>query len=193
MPRQVFSCPTPGVDAGCYTTRRVDTLNTEIREIRYPWHPWYGRQVVVFDTVRKQGMSICRCGLEPADGNRSVEVPEWMFDVSVCTHLRLMPSPMVSTEALFELKQLLSTSLLVQDDVMMQAEHSSLFNTGGADAASVDAASSATEFVSATAHRSVLGDSAEGNQATKPATAIETVAPALCQTSGVRSSQRGGQ
>lgn len=176
-----------------HTTRRFDTHNTEIREVRYPWHPWYGRQVVVFDTVRKQGMPICRCSLEPADGNRSVEVPEWMFDVSVCTHMRLMPSPMASTQALFELKQLLSRSLLEQDDVMMQAEHSSLFNTGGADAASFDATSSATELVSDTTHRSALGDSAEGNPAAKPATAIETDAPALCPTSGVRSSQGGGR
>src|SRR5262245_25440179 len=40
------------VDAHC-TSRQRNTHNTESREVRYAWHPWFGRIVTVFETLTK--------------------------------------------------------------------------------------------------------------------------------------------
>src|SRR5262245_65654591 len=91
-------------DARDCTTRQRNTHNTESREVRYPWHPWFGRVVTVYETVSKSGQPVCRCGIEDQRNDRSVEVPAWMFAAATCTHRRLTTTAVVGPQALIGLK-----------------------------------------------------------------------------------------
>src|SRR5687768_18024338 len=55
------------------TTRQRNTHNTEFREVRYLWHPWFGRTVTVYEALTKGGHRVCRCGFDDQRGDRSVE------------------------------------------------------------------------------------------------------------------------
>ena len=105
------------------TTRQRNTHNTESREVRYPWHPWCGRTVTVYEALTKGGHAVCWCGFDDQRNGRSLEVPTWMFDPSTCDHLRLDGTPTVSWQALLELKVLLETA---QRGDMLPGQHRSL-------------------------------------------------------------------
>ena len=113
------------------TTRQRNTHNTESREVRYPWHPWCGRTVTVYEALTKGGHPVCWCGFDDQRNGRSLEVPTWMFDPGTRDPLRLAGTPMVSCQALIVLKVLLETA---QRGDMLQGQHRSLNATGGADA-----------------------------------------------------------
>jgi hypothetical protein len=115
---------------GC-TTRQRNTHSTEVRQVRYPWHPWFGRSVTVYEALTKDGHAISRCGVDDRRNDRSVEVPAWMFEPGACDHLRLTATPYVDCRALIALKAVLQTR--PRADVL-QAPHHSLTAPGGADA-----------------------------------------------------------
>ena len=56
----------PALDVACdrCTSRQRNTHSTEAREVRYPWHPWFGRSVMVYEALTKGGDAICRCGFD---------------------------------------------------------------------------------------------------------------------------------
>jgi hypothetical protein len=116
--------------AGC-TSRQRNTHSTEAREVRYPWHPWFERSVMVYEALTKGGYAVCRCGFDDERNDRSLEVPAWMFEPAACDHLRLAVTPMVDSHALAALKTLLRTA--PRADVL-QAQHPALSAAGGADA-----------------------------------------------------------
>src|SRR5882762_4877492 len=85
-------CLAPGSredDLGC-TSRQRNTHSTESRQVRYPWHPWCGRSVTVYEALSKGGHRVCRCGFDDQRNDRSLEVPTWMFEPATCDHLRLI-------------------------------------------------------------------------------------------------------
>jgi hypothetical protein len=93
---------------GC-TSRQSDTHRIESREVRYPWHPWYGRIVGIDRVVVRGGRAVFQCRLEPGQAQRSVEVREWMFDAASCLRMRLGPIPSVSCDTLRDLQAMLHT------------------------------------------------------------------------------------
>ena len=56
-----------GADGGC-RSRQSDTYRIESREVRYPWHPWYGRAVGIDRVVVGGGGAVFRCRVEPGQG-----------------------------------------------------------------------------------------------------------------------------
>src|SRR5438105_15859488 len=74
-------------------SRQPNTHSTELRELRYPWHPWFGRAVTIYEVLVKQGHSVSRCGLEEERHRLSLEVPTWMFEPAACGRLRVMAVP----------------------------------------------------------------------------------------------------
>jgi hypothetical protein len=158
------------------TTRQRNTHNTESREVRYPWHPWFARMVTVYEAVTKGGHSLCRCGVDDQRNDRSVEVPAWMFEPAACDHLRLTATPFVDGQALIELKAILQTALRAD---VLQAPHHSLTAPGGADATGQPSTPSlATDAVSSPATSPALSDAAAGHSGTDDSTARSTAAPA---------------
>jgi hypothetical protein len=128
-------CQAIGVAAWCCTSRQSDTHRIESREVRYPWHPWYGRSVWVDQAVIRGGQAVFQCRLEPGQEQRSIEVPQWMFDAASCHRMRLGPIPSVSWDTLRDLQALLSSRTLLADrDHLRDAQHQAEHGRGGADA-----------------------------------------------------------
>ena len=90
------------------TSRHPYTHIIESREVRYPWHPWYGQRVWIHARFVKNGVASFRCGLEESTGDRSTHLPQWMFDAVACCDLRLTLTPVVSCEPLAPLKALIA-------------------------------------------------------------------------------------
>jgi hypothetical protein len=129
------SAPAPDGVAPCCTSRQSDTHRIESREVRYPWHPWYGRAVWIDQAVVRGGRAMFQCRLELRQEQRSVEVPQWMFDAASCHWMRLGPIPSVSWEVLRELRALLSSGTRLGDrDELRDAQHQAEHGRGGADA-----------------------------------------------------------
>jgi len=123
-----------GADGGC-RSRQSDTYRIESREVRYPWHPWYGRAVWIDQAVVRGGLAVFRCRLELGQAQRSVEVPQWMFDAASCHRMRLGPIPSVRWEVLRDLQALLSSrTQLAERDDLRDAQHRAEHGRGGADA-----------------------------------------------------------
>ena len=114
------------------TSRQQNAHITESRVVLYRWHPWHGRSVFIFGTVTKGEQAVFRCALEPADAARPLEVPQWMFDAAACCRVVLAATPSVSVEVLRELDQLISAVSLPSGPEVLQAEHLSLRDSGGA-------------------------------------------------------------
>jgi hypothetical protein len=147
------------VAGACCRSRQLNTHNTEFREVCYPWHPWFGRTVAVYEVLVKQGQSVCRCVLEEERNRLSIEVPAWMFEAAACGRLRVMAAPAVSCEALSALQTLLRTLPRSDAGGVLQAQHRSLPAAGGADAPVRDApATLATHALSSRPVVSVVSD-----------------------------------
>ena len=103
----------------------------ELREVRYPWHPWFGRAVSVYEMLVKQGHSVCRCGLGEERDRVSIEVPSWMFEPGASGRLRVMAAPTVSCHALNALQVLLRTVERSAPGGVLQAQHRSSLAAAG--------------------------------------------------------------
>ena len=116
------------------TSHQQNAHITDSRVILYPWHPWYGKTALIFTSVAKTGQAVFRCGLESAQTDRPLEVPQWMFDATACRQACLAASPTVHCEGLLELKRLLMSAKITAAKAVLKAEHCSLSDTGGIDA-----------------------------------------------------------
>src|SRR5262249_17376224 len=138
---------------------QLNTHNTEWRNVCYPWHPWFGRTVAVYEVFTRRGQSLCRCGLGEERPDRRVEFPTWMLESATCCRLHLMAVPTPSSDALRELKALLQVVLGPAIDGVLQAQHRPLRAAGGADApVNQSTASFASDAVPSAAPSSVASD-----------------------------------
>ncbi len=134
--------PRPGFDrrgtngaVRCCTSRRRKTHKTEVRSVYYPWHPWYGRSLVIRESLVKGGLAVYRCCLEVDDSAaKSLEMPQWMFDRAICCGLRRAERPMADCAALLRLKALLTVASAAADEMVIEAQHRSSIWKGDADA-----------------------------------------------------------
>ena len=186
-------CPARGACATRDTTRQPNTHNTESRTVCYPWHPWFRRSVVVYETLVKYGHSVCRCGLEEERTRRAIEIPTWMFESATCSRLRVMRVPLVDGDTLCTLKTVLrSTSRSGRRDVL-QAQHRSLLPTGGADAMVWEpSASLSTDPVSSSAPTSIISEPATGDPKTDDPVG-RTVTPRAPRADARRRTRAGGR
>jgi len=142
------------------TSRQRNTHSTESRQVRYPWHPWFGRSVTVYEALTKGDQPVCRCGVDDQCHGRSLEVPAWMFEPARCDHLRMTAAPFVDDQALIALKSVLQTALRAD---VLEAQHPSL-TAGGADATVQPPRTNlATDAVSSAACPPALSDAAAGH------------------------------
>ena len=114
------------------TSRQQNAHVTESRVVLYRWHPWHGRSVFIFGAVTKGERAVFRCALEPADVARPLEVPQWMFDAAACCRILLADTPSVTVQVLRDLDQLISAVKPAERTEVLQAEHLSLRDSGGA-------------------------------------------------------------
>jgi len=96
-------------EAGQHCTIRFENAHgTVLRELLYPWHPWFALQVAVNEAVEKADGVVFRCALNGSDADRWLEVPAWMFErASYPNHSRFTATPFIDMTALSALADLL--------------------------------------------------------------------------------------
>jgi hypothetical protein len=115
------------------TTEGINTHKTEAQEVRYAWHPWYGRLVTVRGIRNRHGLKVLFCTVDDEHEFPVLEVPEWMFDPNVCGRLGQAEKARVDAQALRGLKSLLESSTPRPEPAVLEAQHHPQFS-GGADA-----------------------------------------------------------
>ena len=76
-----------------------------IAVVRYPWHPLYGREVIIRGRRREPGSTRVRCQL--LDDNTWRVIPEWMLDATRCRSMEICAEPRACWSALLGLRELL--------------------------------------------------------------------------------------
>ena len=94
----------------CRTTE-CNTPKHEFREVRYPWHPLYGKTIIVQGQLLRHGCSLCKCVQLGQQAGIGFELPIWMLDSAYCSRMQLADKPQVSWQALVSLKQLWQEAL----------------------------------------------------------------------------------
>jgi hypothetical protein len=150
--------------------------------------------VWVYETRVNHGRLVARCGLAQSHNGRSLEIPQWMFDTSVCCQMRMVPSPIASVDALRDLKSLLASSSQPSAECVLQRQHHSLSDEGGADANLTEPAmGDATGAVSSCVERSALGTAATGSSAADGALAGANAERTLGANVGLRNDDGGAR
>jgi hypothetical protein len=190
-PQRESGSPTLGGSALRCTTQRHKTHVSSL-ELCYPWHPWYGKPVLVLAAIERYDRVVFRCCLEKDTSGRSLEIPQWMFDRAVCSRMRLATTAVVDLGQLARLRALLHGTNARPNRDPIEDQHRSSNTKGDADAAHKTSASDRTTgTLSTAAETALLADPAGGSS---PAGAGR-VSPPLSQSSHpFRSSgqQRGG-
>jgi hypothetical protein len=178
--------PAPDEFGSRGTSRQSNAHSTESREIRYPWHPWYGRPVWIHRAFVKAGQAVYRCSLEQNLVGPLLEIPQWMFDSGACCRVHGAENPAVDCAALQDLKLLLHRGRSPARDLVVQAQHPSA--PGGADARITESTEgSAKRIVSPTPAESGLAKATARNQTTDRGTTGATAAPTQPENHDCRS------
>jgi len=82
---------------------RCGAHRTEVRVVRYPWHPLHAEQVV----VHPHGTGVVRCAPVGDARAKSILMDEWMLDPVACATMRSASEPSVCLDALEDLRRLL--------------------------------------------------------------------------------------
>ena len=122
-----------GASRSC-TSSQLNTHITESREVWYPWHPWYGRSVVISEVLERLGQAIVRCRLAQEHKTQVVEIPSWMLDRAMSSTIHLAQKPVVCSDALWTLKRLLDHQRAVEPTRVLQDRHHFSPTQGDADA-----------------------------------------------------------
>ena len=91
----------------CCTTERQNTHVIDMREVLYPWHPWFGRSIYAHEVIDKSGDAVFRCSLTGRPSDRLLEVPVWMFDRAACAVCRRVDMAYADSDALSALARLI--------------------------------------------------------------------------------------
>jgi hypothetical protein len=169
------------------TTEGSNTHKTEIREVHYRWHPWHGRQVVVRGIRHRRGGVALNCRADDDGASPVLEVPEWMFDSSVCSRMKQSRAATVDCRALQTLKILLASRFGTELEVPTQ--HHPVI-PGGANAKENEVERDSVPVVPAAPAKS---GSAPRSSSEDRAPAGANAAPARGPRLGQRSCPGGGQ
>jgi len=118
------------------TSEESKTHRIDVRVVRYRWHPWCGRDVVVTGSFVRGGARVLCCRTDDG-GPVPVEIPEWMFDVQSCMSAALSQVPSVDSATLCAMQELLDAHAPASGDVVETQHHSP---NSGADADANDSA-----------------------------------------------------
>ena len=107
---------------------------SNFQEVYYPWHPWYGRSVLIRESVTRRDRVVFRCTIEGDRSQKKLEVPHWMFDQSVCCGMQLVDTPILKVCELLALKTLLGCARHTSRDDLRQDQHGLSPPKGNVDA-----------------------------------------------------------
>ena len=98
-----FCQSTSDLDVGAphCRTKFENAHGAVLRELLYPWHPWFELQVAIHEALEKPDGLVFRCTVSGSDADRWLEVPAWMFERAACPdHVQLTATPFIDTTAL---------------------------------------------------------------------------------------------
>ena len=155
--------PSPDDSAPDDTSAQLNTHNIKLRDVYYPWHPWYGRSVVIHNAFVRHGQAVLRCTLEHEERSRALDIPQWMFDRALCCMMPMAEGPWVSWEALQDLQTLLYHQSSTRDVGVLQEQHRSSPAEGDADATSTQSSLRTVGVIAAASSTAHLADPASGH------------------------------
>ena len=89
--------------------RKTHDIAFELRRLCYPWHPWYGRDVLTRAGTGARADISYLCKLPDAPtAAMLVEIPRWMFDSGDCAAMQFAELAYVDCTALQALKGILA-------------------------------------------------------------------------------------
>ena len=142
--------PSPVQDAsGPHGTTEVcNAHKTSLREVKYRWHPWHGKTVLVRGEACRGGHVVLQCVRDELKGFPTLEIPEWMFDSRVCSRMYSTAFPHVDCASLLALKHLISAATGSSELNVVQAQHPG--KSGDADAQNVSVQNPSRQIVFST-------------------------------------------
>ena len=186
-------CPVPDDSAPRGTTTRHKTHRTEVRKIRYPWHPLFDSEVLIRGGQRKCQAAVYRCHVPGQERRNCFEVPQWIFDLGSCSRMLVRDHPHVCWMALQELKHLLEETSAASHTSVVEAQHRSYSDKGGADVEpSTNVAAGSTESVPAGTQSPTVGH-ASAREPRRSCTAVGPSASGSCEASAGRSTRCRGR
>lgn len=170
----------------CDTTRQHKPHITQ-NLVCYPWHPWYGKEAVIHQSVVRWDKIVFQCTLVEVDGCRSLEVPQWMFDRSICNGMHLADAPAVGCDQLRSLLSLLRDAAPQVGVTLQKNQHPVLIDKTDVKSKVCEVVSrESTGSVSVSSQDPVLAKSADRGESASGDTAGASVA----STSGQDSKRR---
>jgi hypothetical protein len=73
----------------------------------YPWHRWYGRDVLTSNGKGVYAVVSYACRL-PDEPDAILQIPRWMFDSKICATMRIVEWPRVECTTLRDLRTLIA-------------------------------------------------------------------------------------
>jgi hypothetical protein len=180
--------PDWSVGATYCTRSESNTHSIESQEVRYRWHPWYGRTVWIHEDLEKHGEGIRRCRSENNVKARPLELPAWMFDEERCRGMEVRSAARVDCEALQRVTELLKQRKsqtrghgVVEDQQLL----------GGADAEASKSSTSSTRSISSQSEEAGLAKPTVGDSR-KNAETVDAIV-ASTQREGAGEQSKGGR
>jgi len=106
----------------------------DLREVRYPWHRWFGRNIETRRAASLHFENAYLCKLpETPPYTMLVEVPKWMFDLAECGSMRIDADPHVDCATLRLLKKTIIEQRASLKPAVIQPQLSRQAGDGGID------------------------------------------------------------
>ena len=103
----------------------------ELRRLCYPWHRWFGCDVLTHKSGGVYAALSYTCRLQEQP-EALLQIPKWMFDSKSCATMRLGEQPRVECSTLRELQTLIAELSTVSMSAVIQPQASQA-NDGDAD------------------------------------------------------------
>ncbi len=118
----VIQTPTKSASGFDCTTTRQNAHGTDV-VVCYRWHPWWRKTVRVVRTLSRGSESVVGIFIEIDGRPDHREIPSWMLDSAACSSMIVADDPVVSSESLHALQDLLRCAARVVVGTNAQDQH----------------------------------------------------------------------
>ena len=97
------------MDQACAShLRKTHNLTFQSKQLLYPWHRWYGLEVLTRKATGRFSDHVLWCRLPDDQPDvMLIAIPRWMFDSAICATMRLEARPVACCTALRAARELL--------------------------------------------------------------------------------------
>lgn len=130
--------------------------------VLYSWHCWYQLSVTIEGEMTRNGIATFRCRRCDQPKSKARNIPQWMFDASVCMLMRQGEQALVSITGLKALVSLVSEINAPSDTSDSMVEDMNFQNPGGDSCHETTASSKSNQNSNPSVRTSVESASMEG-------------------------------